>query len=105
MTGTAASTTRPLRARHVDVSLEGRLGNASRWQVAFYDRDETDVYRRPASEPRVAAGRFVAEVGHVDTWGGSSLPMDGVLPFVLSSAHPVADPEHHDLLRDPHRLA
>jgi hypothetical protein len=56
----AASTTRPLRARHVDVSLEGRLGNASRWQVAFYDRDETDFYRRPASEPRVAAGRFVA---------------------------------------------
>ena len=36
---------------------------------------------------------FVAEVGHVDSWGGSSLPMGGVLPFVLSSAHPVADPE------------
>jgi hypothetical protein len=36
---------------------------------------------------------FVAEVGHVDTWGGSSLVMGGVLPFVLSSAHPVADPQ------------
>lgn len=36
---------------------------------------------------------FVAEVGHVDSWGGSSLPMGGVLPFLLSSAHPVADPE------------
>ncbi len=36
---------------------------------------------------------FVAEVGHVDTWGGSSMPMGGVLPFLLSSAHPVADPE------------
>jgi len=36
---------------------------------------------------------FVAEVGHTDTWGGSSLPGAGVLPFLLSSAHPVADPE------------
>lgn len=37
---------------------------------------------------------FVAEVGHVDSWGGSSMPsMGGVLPFLLSSAHPVADPE------------
>ena len=36
---------------------------------------------------------FVAEVGHVDTWGGSSLPTGGVLPFLFSSAHPVADPE------------
>jgi all-trans-8'-apo-beta-carotenal 15,15'-oxygenase len=40
---------------------------------------------------------FVAEVGHVDSWGGSSLPMGGVLPFLLSSAHPVADPERHCL--------
>jgi hypothetical protein len=36
---------------------------------------------------------FVAEVGHQDTWGGSSLGMPGVLPFILSSAHPVADPD------------
>jgi len=36
---------------------------------------------------------FVAEVGHRDSWGGSSLPMPGVLPFLLSSAHPVADPD------------
>ncbi|MFN7150415.1 MAG: carotenoid oxygenase family protein [Microthrixaceae bacterium] len=36
---------------------------------------------------------FVAEVGHVDSWGGSSLPTGGVLPFLFSSAHPVADPE------------
>ena len=35
---------------------------------------------------------FVAEVGHVDSWGGSSMAMAGVLPFLLSSAHPVADP-------------
>lgn len=36
---------------------------------------------------------FVAEVGHVDTWGGNSMDMGGVLPFLLSSAHPVADPD------------
>ena len=36
---------------------------------------------------------YVSEVGHVDSWGGSSLGMGGVLPFLLSSAHPVADPE------------
>jgi carotenoid cleavage dioxygenase-like enzyme len=36
---------------------------------------------------------FVGEVGHVDTWGGSSLPTEDVLPFVFSTAHPVADPD------------
>ena len=36
---------------------------------------------------------FVAEVGHVDSWGGSSMEMPGVLPFLFSTAHPVADPE------------
>jgi all-trans-8'-apo-beta-carotenal 15,15'-oxygenase len=36
---------------------------------------------------------FVAEVGHIDTWGGGSMEMPGVLPFLLSSAHPVADPD------------
>lgn len=36
---------------------------------------------------------FVAEVGHVDSWGGSSMPMGGVVPFLLSTAHPVADPD------------
>lgn len=40
---------------------------------------------------------FVAEVGHVDTWGGSSMPMGGVLAFLFSSAHPVADPDRHCL--------
>ena len=41
---------------------------------------------------------FVAEVGHVDSWGGDSIRgMGGVLPFLLSSAHPVADPERHCL--------
>jgi len=36
---------------------------------------------------------FVAEVGHVDTWGGNSMEMKGVLPFLFSTAHPVADPD------------
>ena len=40
---------------------------------------------------------FVAEVGHVDTWGGSSIEMPGVVPFLFSTAHPVADPERHCL--------
>ncbi len=40
---------------------------------------------------------FVAEVGHVDTWGGNSMDMPGVLPFLFSTAHPVADPERHCL--------
>ena len=36
---------------------------------------------------------YVAEVGHVDSWGGSSMEMPGVLPFLFSTAHPVADPD------------
>ena len=40
---------------------------------------------------------YVAEVGHVDTWGGSSMYGDTVLPFLFSSAHPVADPERDGL--------
>lgn len=36
---------------------------------------------------------FVAEVGHIDSWGGPSMPGDSLLPFVLSTAHPVIDPE------------
>ncbi len=36
---------------------------------------------------------FVAEVGHIDTWGGPSMGSDTVLPMLLSTAHPVVDPE------------
>jgi carotenoid cleavage dioxygenase-like enzyme len=35
---------------------------------------------------------FVAEVGHRDSWGGSSLDMPGIMPFLLSSAHPSPTP-------------
>ena len=47
---------------------------------------------------------FVAEVGHRDSWGGSSLDMPGVLPFLLSSAHPVADPDRDCLWTREARL-
>jgi carotenoid cleavage dioxygenase-like enzyme len=40
---------------------------------------------------------FVGEVGHIDSWGGSSMFGDTILPFLFSSAHPVADPERHGL--------
>ncbi len=40
---------------------------------------------------------FVAEVGSIDSWGGSSMPSTGVLPMLLSSAHPVVDPERNCL--------
>lgn len=40
---------------------------------------------------------YVAEVGHVDSWGGASMFGDTVLPFLFSSAHPVADPERDGL--------
>ncbi|MCU0269960.1 MAG: carotenoid oxygenase family protein [Acidimicrobiales bacterium] len=40
---------------------------------------------------------YVAEVGHVDSWGGPSMFGDTVLPFLFSSAHPVADPERDGL--------
>ena len=36
---------------------------------------------------------FVAEVGHIDSWGGPSMPIPGVMPFLFSTAHPVVDPE------------
>ena len=35
---------------------------------------------------------FLGEVGSKASWG-SSMPMPGVLPFILSTAHPVVDPE------------
>ncbi len=34
---------------------------------------------------------FLGEVGHRDSWGEPTLDMGGVLPFFLSSAHPVVD--------------
>ncbi|MCP4433882.1 MAG: carotenoid oxygenase family protein [Actinomycetia bacterium] len=36
---------------------------------------------------------FLGEIGHRDSWGEPSIDMGGVLPFYLSSAHPVVDPD------------
>jgi hypothetical protein len=40
---------------------------------------------------------YVADVGHVDGWGGPSMGGPSVLPFLLSSAHPVVDPDRDGL--------
>ena len=45
-----------------------------------------DAGRPSSSHPDTL--EFVAEVGHVDSWGGSSMPMPGVLPFLFSSRPP-----------------
>lgn len=58
----ASATTRPLRARHYDASVEQRLGAALRWQVTAYLRDESGFYRRPNAETRLVNGRVVSGV-------------------------------------------
>lgn len=40
---------------------------------------------------------YIGEVGHIDSWGGPSLPGTSLLPFILSTAHPVIDPERNCL--------
>jgi hypothetical protein len=47
---------------------------------------------RPVELDPVSLG-YLADVGAIDTWGGSTFPTPGVLPFVFSSAHPVVDPD------------
>jgi len=46
---------------------------------------------------------FVAEVGHADSWGRSSMLGDSVLPFLLSCAHPVVDPDRRAEVAEPQR--
>ena len=50
-----------------------------------------DVGRPVEVHPRTLD--FLGEVGHRDSWGTPTLDMGGVLPFYLSSAHPVVDPD------------
>ena len=40
---------------------------------------------------------YVADVGHVDSWGGPSMGGETVLPMLMSTAHPVVDPERNCL--------
>ncbi len=48
---------------------------------------------RPAELDPVTL-QWKGDVGTLDSWGGSSLPLFGdVLPFLFSSAHPVVDPD------------
>ncbi len=48
---------------------------------------------RPAELDPVSMN-WLGDVGTLDSWGGSSLPLFGdVLPFLFSSAHPVVDPD------------
>lgn len=55
----AATSHDALRADQFDVSLEGMFGGRTRWLVTGYGRDESNFYRRPGAESRVANGRLV----------------------------------------------
>lgn len=50
-----------------------------------------DVGRPVEVHPRTLG--FLGEVGHRDCWGEPTVDLGGVLPFYLSSAHPVVDPD------------
>lgn len=50
-----------------------------------------DVGRPTEVDPNSLA--FLGEVGHREHWGEPTLDLGGVLPFYLSSAHPVVDPD------------
>jgi all-trans-8'-apo-beta-carotenal 15,15'-oxygenase len=100
------SPSKRLYDRHSDQFTVGALG----WQSPFGAPNCANTAPLPWGDRLYTtwdAGRpveldpvtmeFVAEVGHVDSWGGQSMPMPGVHPFLFSSAHPVADPERHCL--------
>ena len=55
----AAPTSRPMRAVHYDLAVEHRIGSSLRWQVAVYDREEEDFFRRPLSEHRLVGDDFI----------------------------------------------
>jgi outer membrane cobalamin receptor len=61
---------RPERAYHADAGLEQTLGGSARWQITFYNREERDVLRLPASELRVVAGRL-AGISLTAPWGNA----------------------------------
>ncbi|MEO5897600.1 MAG: TonB-dependent receptor [Vicinamibacterales bacterium] len=55
----AAPVAAPQRAEQFDLGIEQRLGGAFRWQVVFYDREETGFFRRPRAETRLVNNLFV----------------------------------------------
>ena len=50
---------RAQRAAQYDLGFEQRMGEAMRWQVTIFDREETGFFRRPAAETRLVNGRVV----------------------------------------------
>jgi hypothetical protein len=50
---------RAQRAEQYDLGFEQRIGESVRWQVTFYDREETGFFRRPDAETRLVNGRVV----------------------------------------------
>jgi hypothetical protein len=50
---------RPEKAVHADVSIEERVSSATRFQLTFYNRQDTDLIRRAGADTRVVAGRLV----------------------------------------------
>lgn len=56
----ASVSTQPMRAMHGEVSLEHRVSPGVRWQVTFYDREESDFFRRPGAEARLLNDRAIA---------------------------------------------
>ena len=49
----AASDPRSMRATHIDLGLEQRLGDTMRWQINVYHRNEDGFFRRPLAEHRL----------------------------------------------------
>lgn len=47
------------RARQYDLGIEQRVGDAARWQITVYDREENGFFRRIGSETRLVNGRVV----------------------------------------------
>ncbi|CAN5712587.1 TonB-dependent receptor [soil metagenome] len=55
----SASETRPQRAEQIDLGVEQRIGAATRWQVTFYNRQETDFFNRTAAHSRLVGDLVV----------------------------------------------
>lgn len=47
------------RATQFDLGLEERIGEATRWQITLYDRQEDSFFRREGADTRLVNGRVV----------------------------------------------
>jgi hypothetical protein len=59
---------RPERAAYVDLGVEQRLGQSTRWQATFFAREERDALRQPDPHPRLVGGMLIrpAVAGRVE---------------------------------------